>query len=271
MNKGWIKLHRELMEKAIWLDSTPEQKTILMTLLMMANHKEKEWEWKGEKYKAESGQFVTSLDGIANKCGKGITTQNVRTALKRFEKYDFLTNQSTNRNRLITIVNWHVYQQEEDKANKQTNKQLTSNQQATNKQLTTNKNDKNNNNEKNSASRSKLKFETLHLNLAEDFFNEILKNNLEHKKPNLESWANDIRLMMERDGRTEEQIKYLMKWVQQDDFEMTNVLSPAKLRKRFDQLIMKVKQEKEKYNNNKVQPIRNYRPDSVEITEDDYY
>lgn len=140
MSQGWIKLHRELSEKAIWTDSTPEQKIILITILMMANHKEKEWEWKGSRFKANPGQFVTSLEKVADKCGKGVTIQNVRTALRRFEKYDFLTNESTNRNRLITVVNWGFYQSEENTTNKQTNKQLTSNQQATNKQLTTNKN-----------------------------------------------------------------------------------------------------------------------------------
>lgn len=143
--QGWIKLHRQLTEKAIWLESTPEQKTILITLLMMANHEQKEWEWKGEKFKAEPGQFVTSLESIVKKCGNGVSIQNVRTAIKRFEKYEFLTNQSTNKNRLISIVNWGLYQDKETTTNKQTNKQLTSNQQATNKQLTTNKNDKNDN------------------------------------------------------------------------------------------------------------------------------
>lgn len=141
--QGWVKLHRELMEKVIWTESTPEQKTILITLLMMANHKGKEWEWQGHKFRAEPGQFVTSLEKIAEKCGKGITIANVRTAIKRFEKLEFLTNQSTNKNRLITIVNWGIYQASEDEPNKQPNKHLTSNEQATNKHLTTNKNVKN--------------------------------------------------------------------------------------------------------------------------------
>lgn len=39
--QGWIKLHRELLDKPIWTESTPEQKTILITLLMMANHTKK--------------------------------------------------------------------------------------------------------------------------------------------------------------------------------------------------------------------------------------
>lgn len=143
---GWIVLHRKLLDKPIWFESTAEQKVILITLLLMANHAEKEWEWQGQKYVAKPGQFVTSLSKIAEVCGEGISFQNVRTALKRFEKYGFLTNESTNKNRLITINNWAFYQDNPNQPNKQPNKQLTSNQQATNKQLTTNNNDKQINN-----------------------------------------------------------------------------------------------------------------------------
>ena len=129
---GYFKLWRELMVKPIWLESTPEQKTILITLLAMANFGEKEWEWQGRGYKAKKGQFITSLPSIAKNAGINITIQNVRTALKRFEKYGFLTDQSTNRNRLITIVNWGLYQQNDSELTGN----LTGSQQATNRQLT---------------------------------------------------------------------------------------------------------------------------------------
>lgn len=148
-DKGWICLYRDLLEKTIWQNSTPEQKTILITLLLMANHKQKQWEWKGKKYIVKEGEFITSLEKIALMCGKGITIQNVRTSLKRFEKLQFLTSKSTNKNRLIKIENWGLYQDKENQPNKVTNKQLTSNQQATNKQLTTNNNDNNDNNDNN--------------------------------------------------------------------------------------------------------------------------
>lgn len=154
-SQGWIKLHRELLDKAIWKTSTPEQKIILITLLLMANHEENEWEWNGERYKVQPGQMITSLKSIAEACGKGVTIQNVRTAIDRFEKYEFLTSKSTNKNRLITIVNYTKYQGVENEPNKQTNKQLTSNQQATNKQLTTNKNDKNDKNDKEEYARAR--------------------------------------------------------------------------------------------------------------------
>jgi len=87
--------------------------------------------------------------------------------------------------------------------------------------------------------------------LAVYFYEQIKLNNPEHREPNLQSWADEVRKMLELDQRTEEQVKYLMRWVQQDDFEMMNVLSPAKLRKRFDALVMKVKQE-----NRKGMPVR---------------
>ncbi|HAO6541615.1 TPA: DnaD domain-containing protein [Listeria monocytogenes] len=140
MSHGWVKLHRDLKEKPIWRSSTPEQKTILVTLLMMANHKENEWEWMGKPFKAKPGEFVTSIKSITEECGKGISSQNVRTALKRFENYGFLTKESTKVNTLINIVNWGVYQDSENKSNTLANKQLTNDSQTANKQLTTNKN-----------------------------------------------------------------------------------------------------------------------------------
>lgn len=149
---GYIALYRCLLDKPIWKQSTPEQKCILITLLLMANHKEHEWEWRGEKFKVLPGQMITSLSSIAERAGKGISIQNVRSALVRFEKLGFLTNQSTKTGRLINIVNWAVYQEEFKKANKQTNKAKRKNQQRPNKDLTTNNND---NNEINNMSEQK--------------------------------------------------------------------------------------------------------------------
>lgn len=139
---GWIKLHRELLNKTIWQNSTSEQKTILITLLLMANHDKKEWEFQGQKYICQPGQFITSLPSIVEATYNCVSIQNVRTALARFEKLGFLTDKSTNKNRLITICNWEAYQSKETRDNSQINSQLTGNQQAANRQLTSNKNDK---------------------------------------------------------------------------------------------------------------------------------
>ena len=142
MMDGWIKLHRELMDKAIWTTTSPEQKTILLTILMMANHTDKQWIWKGRKYTCKPGQFITSLDSIAKKAGSGISTKNVRTALKKFEKYGFLANQSSKTGRLITIVNWGTYQLDSDDIGKATGKEVAKHRQRGGKEVATNKNDK---------------------------------------------------------------------------------------------------------------------------------
>ena len=89
MKGKWLKLYRELFDKPIWNNSTPEQKTILITILGMVNWSASDWEWKGEKFHCEPGQKITSIERIVELSGKGITKQNVRTALKRFEKLGF--------------------------------------------------------------------------------------------------------------------------------------------------------------------------------------
>lgn len=99
-------------------------------------------------------------------------------------------------------------------------------------------NNNTNNNNTNSTSRSKLKFETHHLKLAELLYKEILHNNPQHKKPNLESWANDFRLMMEIDKREGKEIQELILFSQSHDFWYKNILSAGKLREKYDVLIL---------------------------------
>src|SRR5699024_2802367 len=95
-----------------------------------------------------------------------------------------------------------------------------------------------NSNTVNNTSRSKLKFETHHLKLAELLYKEILHNNPQHKKPNLESWANDFRLMMEIDKREGKEIQELILFSQSHDFWYKNILSAGKLREKYDVLIL---------------------------------
>lgn len=159
MNTGYIALHRKILDSPVWQMTTVEQKTILITLLLMANHSPQKWYWQGEEFSCEPGQFITSLPNIAKTAGKNLTVQNVRTTLKKLEKLNFLTDKSTKTGRLITIVNWRVYQQNKSEPNSQPNRQLTVNQQTANSEpnshLTANNNDNKiimiNNDNKNNA------------------------------------------------------------------------------------------------------------------------
>lgn len=255
---GWFKIYRNLWDKAIWIESTPEQKTILLTLLSMTNHQEKQWEWQGKEYKLVPGQFITSLDSIAKKCGKGISVQNVRTALKRFENLGFLTNQSTNKNRIITIRNWGFYQGVECNLTSK----ITGNQQANNKQLTPNKNEKNEKKIKNYFEQESIIYDqdSTPYKLSVRFLEKIRRNHPEFKEPNLQKWSSDFQLMLEKDSRKLEEITYIIDWCQQDSFWKSNILSPVNLRNKYDVLVMKIKSEKDKKQTKKLQRLSIQRP-----------
>lgn len=158
-NNGWIKLHRCLLSKAIWKCSTPEQKTLLITILLLANHEPIQWIWEGKKYVCQAGEFITSSTSLAKTAG--LTRQQVRTALKKFEKLEFLTIKSTNKSTLISIVNWGFYQGLSGADNQQHNQQLTNKQPTANQQLTTNKKNKNVRMKENNNNWSELEKELL--------------------------------------------------------------------------------------------------------------
>ena len=239
MNQGWVKLHREILDKPIWTEATSDQIVLLVTLLMLANHREKEWEWHGKPYAARPGQFVTSLPSLVEKCGRNSSVQKIRTALKRFAKYGFLTDESTPHSRLITIVNWGVYQD----ATKIATGLTTDEQQTPNRHVTANKNVKNEKNEKKSNRRKPIYDESsIFYQLALTQYEEIKINDPERKEPNLQNWANDFRLMVERDMRTVEQINYLMKWSGQHPFWHTVIHSPTSMRRNWDQMVSRMQQ-----------------------------
>ena len=58
------------------------------------------------------------------------------------------------------------------------------------------------------------------------------------KKPNLNMWGDDIRLMREVDKRTHREICDLFQWAAKDSFWHKNILSPSKLRDKWDQLTL---------------------------------
>lgn len=109
-----------------------KQRDILIQLLIMANYEESEWEYKNECYKCKPGQFITSLPSIKENCAKDVSIQNIRTCLLILKRWQFLTDESTNKNRLITIIKWELYQG----TNGQLTGKSTGGQQATNRQLT---------------------------------------------------------------------------------------------------------------------------------------
>ena len=141
--EGWIKLHRKILEDALWHNCTPEQKVILITILLLANHQPNEWIWKGKKCSVSPGQFITSTESLRAKCGKGITTKAIRNALAKFKKFGFVAIEGASDGTKLTVCKWDSYQRIEDERGKPSGKQGASDGQAMGKAGATNKNYKN--------------------------------------------------------------------------------------------------------------------------------
>jgi hypothetical protein len=188
---GWIKLHRILLDKAIWKCSRPNQKVILVTILLMANYKQSQWVWKGKKYVCQPGEFITSASAIAKLAGIGINRQAVRTALSGFcKKYDFLTTESTNESTKVTIQNWKEYQIVDDVEQKDQPADQPADQPTCNQRVTTNKESKElkEHKEKKGAGKKKpaagLKFDFKKWpNLNSEAWKEFEEHRVDIKKP----------------------------------------------------------------------------------------
>jgi hypothetical protein len=87
------------------------------------------------------------------------------------------------------------------------------------------------------------------IRLSEHLFNHILKNNPKAKAPNIQSWAQSIDKMIRTDNRSVQDIKAVIEWCQQDSFWKCNILSTKKLRDKFDQLAVTMRNTKTKSGN----------------------
>ncbi len=130
--EGWIKLFRRLSCSPMWMNTTPHQKTIFMTLLLTATHEPHKTFFCGREILLKPGQVSTSIQGLCKLSGPLITEQNVRTALKKFKNMNFLTCESTKQGTLVTIVNWDKYQGKNTTPNTPVNTDLTHDQHTSN-------------------------------------------------------------------------------------------------------------------------------------------
>ena len=94
-------------------------------------------------------------------------------------------------------------------------------------------------------SRPKKWGEEIDHELAEFMFTTLTAHLTNPKRKSMTAWANEIRLMRTIDQRTPEQIRYLCNWIVKDSFWRGNVMCPAKLREKWDQLESKVVAYKE--------------------------
>jgi len=81
---------------------------------------------------------------------------------------------------------------------------------------------------------------SIEFQLSSLLFELIRKRKPDYKKPDLQSWAKHIDLMIRLDNRNPKRIREVIQWSQTDSFWQNNILSTIKLRKHFDRLEMQM-------------------------------
>ena len=83
-----------------------------------------------------------------------------------------------------------------------------------------------------------------YMKLARYLQKQILLNKPDFKKPNLQTWADYFRKLVELDHRDKHQVALVIKWCQHDSFWSTNILSARSLRDQYDRLSLKMQASK---------------------------
>lgn len=124
---GWIKLNKKILKWGWYSDANV--KITFLHLLLIATYED--CEYLGIKLKR--GQAIIGSEKTAEQIG--ITRQQLRTALKKLEKFSEISKKSTNKFTIITVENYNKYQSVNRSGNQRiTNEQPTSNQRITNEQ-----------------------------------------------------------------------------------------------------------------------------------------
>lgn len=253
MHQGWIKLHRKIQEHPFFIEKRSFSKfEAWVDLLLLANHKDNKVLLGNELILVEKGSFITSELKLMERWRWSKT--KVRSFLKLLQDDNMIIKKTDKKKTTLTICNYCDYQHSETTKEPQKDHVKTTKE----PQKDTNKNVKNDKelNKKIISPKQAYDESSIYFQLANYLYKKILSLNPEHKQPNIQKWCDSFRLMIEKDNRTEEQIRYVIDWVNNDPFWGANILSPDKLRKQFDSIIIKIKSEKK----NNVIPMKIEKP-----------
>lgn len=224
---------------------------VFLHLLLNAN-------WHDGEYmgrKILRGQCVFGLKQLS--LDLGLSVKNVRTALNHLKLTGEVTIKSTNKYSIATIVKYNDYQLS-SYINGNQSGNLSDNQPANKGQTSGNIQFINSLNtslselcsdeetlKKKRCSQPVFDHESNPYKLAVYLSSMIHNNNpaaKQQSESDLQRWARDFDLMIRRDKRTAHDIYDVMAWSQQDTFWKSNILSASKLREKYDQLSVKMKQ-----------------------------
>ncbi|KAA9187892.1 hypothetical protein F6X95_00025 [Enterococcus durans] len=252
-DKGWIALHRNIRDHWVYQEKRVFSKyEAWLDLLMDANHQNNKFLFDGQLIEVNRGEFITSVRQLCERWGWSNT--KVNRFLKMLEDDQMLIRKSDSKKTVITIVNYDFYQRYESKETTQKRQQndAEASQKHTNNNDKTMNNNVNNNNPRNSQKTREYADDDPNKKLA-ILLLKLIRKNQNIKEPNLDKWANTIRLTIEADKRTGKEVQDMIVWSTSDEFWSGVILSPTSLRKHFDKMaIQKNKRKQQNISNDEL-------------------
>ena len=205
----WIKVYRNLLSNEQWVELSDAEKGHLVSIWLLA---------------ADKGGIIPDSAKMIQKMCMLDEPPN----LNKFKELGFVINDcQPSGNQLVTSrlpVGYHVetkkkkhdanltHQSREEESREEESKDLSLN-----------------------------KFNDDHMAFAKGMYSLILKVAEREGEPDLNKWADVIRLMNTRDGYELSEMADVFRWANADDFWATNILSPTKFRKQYSALFAKMK------------------------------
>ena len=95
-----------------------------------------------------------------------------------------------------------------------------------------------------SSKKTTPEFDAWDMSMAKRLFNHCLRSVPSSKVPNYQEWANEFRLIRERDKRSKNDIYAILAWMLGDEFWAGQIRSPQKLRKHYETMYAKRNSER---------------------------
>lgn len=106
--KGWIKLHRKVLDCWIWQDKPYDKARAWVDLLLLAMHRDKKLLIDGEILVVGRGSFMTSISKLSERWGW--SRNKTKRYLEILENEEMLNTKRTPKGTLVTIVKYEEYQ-----------------------------------------------------------------------------------------------------------------------------------------------------------------
>ena len=200
---GFIKLHRKLLENPVF--KNPELLQLFLYCLLRASHKPIKMYFGDEELEIGKGQFITGRFELAKDLHQNESSTYKR--LVRLKNLHMVALKSNNKNTLVTVQNWDIYQSINNELDnvwteegQQNNNKITTKEQQSNNKVTHTRS-KECKNEKNVKNEKKKDIKTYSEQFNDFTDNEELKNTLfafydmrEKQKPKMTDYA--VKLML---------------------------------------------------------------------------